>query len=217
MEQAFIRPRVTPNISRSVKSRQGSNTKQSSKNKKIAPEPQGVLVVLRPSRMTQTVIRKFAIATTANSDASGILLLNTQSVSANITSLGAEFTNFSQEFQQYRVLRFGIHFFPSTTNATSTTGPYQGGVISAGWQQKAPTTVSSIEQAMELIKFSTMEEKEIYLIPGFQNCKLWNDTTVAYPVDRDFGLVFQGVSTLAVSSSIFTLLKELTVEFQMPL
>jgi hypothetical protein len=137
-------------------------------------------------------------------------------VNATITALGAEWSNYAQEYQEFRVKRLGFHFFPCTTSATSTTGPYQGGMIAAPWQQNAISNVGSLEQGSALIKFSTLEEKEIWVVPQFSNNKLWTDTQVTLTADKEFGLSFAGVGALALNSQIYQVLYQMEVEFQLP-
>jgi hypothetical protein len=164
-----------------------------------------------------TTTRKFSYVNTKASDASGLITLNASGCADVIGFLGTEFSNFAQEWTEFRVKSYSLHWFPSTTNATSTTGPFQGGYVVAPWAQLKPTTLTSMQQSNQLVKFSTMEEKEICVIrPTGPNFLLWNPVGTVLPIDRDFGLVESGISTVAVSSTIYTRLYELEVEFRLP-
>jgi len=217
MERAFVSPKPLPNFSYSVKSKAGARSPGKSKNRQrqIRDEPQGKLVILRPSLYSRKTIRKFAYSGSISSSAGGAIVVTAPAVGAAITALGTEWSNFAQEYQQFRVLSFKYYFAPATTNATSVTGPYQGFVIISPWCQQAPTTIASIEQSTELVKFSTLEEKEIEVRSvNFNNAKLWNQYNIALPADRDFGLAFASVGTLAASSVIFYVLAEIQAEFR---
>lgn len=216
-ERAFVRPQIVPNITRKMNVRSKQRQGNSNKSKSRQEEPQGELVILKPSiNVNRIVRRKFRTGATISSTAGGVISFATISVSQVITALGSEFTNFAQEYLEYRVMSIRRWFIPSTTNATSTTGPYQGGVVAGAWQQLTMPSSVSLLQSNELVEFSTLEEKKILVLPRFTNSKLWNAYGVAYPADRDFGLAWYGVGTLAVSSQIFAYIDELHVEFQMP-
>ena len=202
----------------STRRRQRAGQPQSQSNTKSQQNlNNGELITLRPSIADASVRRKFAVAVSRSSDASGLLAISSVGFADVIASLGAEYTNFAQEFSEFRPISLGIHFFPNTTNATSTTGPYQGGVCACPWAQIKLTTLSSMQQSNALVKFHTLEEKEIKITrPLGPNFLLWNPVGTAIPIDRDFGMTSIGLTTLAVSSSIFTLLYELEVEFRLP-
>ena len=209
---------MKPNASKSIKSksraRNGASTGQ--KDQQRRREPQGTLVTLTAGIAQKSVMRRFSLAGTVSSDASGIIALTASGCADLISALGTEWTNFSQEYAEFRPLRYGIRFFPSTTNATSSTGPYQTGVVACTWAQLKPTSVNSIYQASEMIKWSTLEEKEIGVKANFANSKLWNPVGTAMPIDRDFGLAYIGLASVAVSSRVFTILFEMDAEFRTP-
>jgi len=217
MEHAFVNPQRKPNRTTSSKhttrGRQGTGSKN---NKKTTFQPQGMLVVLRGVSETNSVVRHFSVGVTLSSSATGVIPQQSPGGATIITALGAEWSNFAQEFQQYRIRKLGFHFFPCTTAATSTTGPYQGGMIATNWQQNALSNTGSIEQSAKLIKWSTLEEKNPWVLPSFENAKLWNDATIALPVDRDYGLSYASVGALALNSQIFQVLYEMEVEFRLP-
>jgi len=167
--------------------------------------------------MNKIIKRRFTVNSNISSDASGVVVLTATGAADIITLLGTEFSNFSQEFSEYRVLTVGVHIFPSTTNATSSTGPYQGGILLAPWAQLKPTTLDNVRQSDSLVKFSTLEEKNVRIMaPNGPNFKLWTGTSTALALDRDFGFTWVSVGTLAVTSRIFTALFELEVEFRLP-
>jgi len=212
-------PKIVPNVSYTTKSKTRARNGQKqggTKKKSIPDEPQGKLVILNPRLYSRTVTRKFAYSGSVSSSAGGAVALVAASVSGAITGLRTEWTNFAQEYQQFKVLSFKYYFAPATTNATSVTGPYQGFMMVAPWCQQAQTTSASVQQSTELVKFSTLEEKEIEVrSQRFANAaNLWNQYNVAYPADRDFGLTYVSVGTLAASSVIFYVLAELQAEFR---
>jgi len=166
-----------------------------------------------------SVHRRFAVGANIGSDVSGNVALLSYGTADIISALGVEWTNFAQEFQEFRVKKLGFWFTPSTTSATSVSGPFQGGMVGAPWSQLKPTGVNSLYQSNDLVKWSTLEEKEIDIIaPTTVNAKLFTPYGTAIVLDRDFGFSFQSISpgTLAASSRIFTLLFEMWVEFRTP-
>jgi hypothetical protein len=149
------------------------------------------------------------------STAGGIITLNPVSSQQVLTALGTEFTNFSQEFQSFRILRLRVHFLPATTSATSTTGPYQGGLLVAPWSQLLPSAISTLQQSSEKVIFSTLNERIIQTQNVTVNAHLWNVVGTSLPADRDFGLAWTNIGTLAVSSTIFVTSYEVDVVFRM--
>ena len=220
METFVGRGKPRPNITRSVKSR--SRARQgtvNSQDKKKMDAPNSNRVVLTPQIFSRSVMRRFVSTGNISSNASGVVTLVSYGCADTITALGTEWTNFAQEFQEFRVAAFASWFTPSTTNATSVTGPYQGAMIACAWAQLKPTNEATIFQSNQLVKFSTLEEKEIVVNrPATGNALLFNPYGTAVPIDRDFGLSLQSVQTgtLAASSRIFTSLTEMWVEFRTP-
>jgi len=177
----------------------------------------GNVVTVQPSVLSKSVKRTFTASGTIQSTAAGAITLAATGCQDLITSLGTEFSNYGQEYSEFNVKKIGLHLFPSTTSATSTTGPYQGGFVMSDWAQLKPTTLTSMFQSDALIKKSTLEEFEYNVrAPNLPNFKLWNPIGTAIPIDRDFGFAYSSVSTLAVSSNIYSALFELDVEFRLP-
>lgn len=214
------RPQNNNNKTYSTKSRSKAanrNGQQQQKRKNIPKDPQGRLVVMVPQMFSTTVLRRFAQNRPISSDASGVIATTARGGADLIASLAAEFSNFSQEYTEFRILKLGYYFAPSTTSATSTTGPYQGILLTAPWAQLKPTTSTSGFQSNQLVKFSTLEEKEIIVNrPNSANHSLWNPVGTALPIDRDFGLFYFPIGALAVSSIIFQEIEEMWCEFRTP-
>jgi hypothetical protein len=217
METAFVRPQAKPNTTLARKARDRSGQRGGQKNRKRTPnEGQGKLVIFRAMLENTVTKRRFSYTGAISSTAGGAVTLVSPSVSGAIAGLGVEWVNFAQEYQEFRVLSLKYYFAPATVNATSSTGPYQGFMLSSPWAQFVPTTIATIQQSKQLVKFSTLEEKEVQVSPaGFANAKLWNTVGVALPADRDFGLTYVSVGALAVSSVIFYVLAELEAEFRL--
>lgn len=217
METAFIRPSPGANKSKAYMTKlRGNNTsKQRNKKRNQSLPERGKMVVFSMRSSQKVVTRRFGFFSTTSTTAGGVIALATLSASDTITFLAAEFTNFAMEFQEYRVLSLTEKFCPATVNATSVTGPYQGMVVIAPWQQFRPTTLSTIEQNDQRVTFSTLEEESFKIVPRFANQKLWNAYGVAYPADRDFGIAYQsGGAVMAISSVIFSTFIEITVAFR---
>jgi len=201
-----------------TKTKKGKSGSRKKSKKQRTIEPQGKLVIFRMTQSSSpSVKRKFAYGQIVSSTGAGAITLLAISFADAVTALSTEWSNFAQEFQEFRPVCLRIYFCPATTSATATTGPYQGAMALAPWQQFRIVAFSTIQQSNELTKFSTLEEKEVVIYPKMPNDKLWNQVGVAFPVDRDFGLAFLSFgSVLAVSSVIFSLMIEVEAIFKNP-
>jgi len=169
------------------------------------------------SSTTSIETRHFTVKGTISSSAGGVISFATYSAADAIATLGSEWTNFAQEFQQFRPIWFEAQFFPATVNATSVTGPYQGAVQLSPWQQFRPSTTTTIDQAVDLATFSTLEEYRIRVQPHFTNERLWTPVGTTLAVDRDFGIAYASAgATLALSSVIYTSIIRFAAAFQVP-
>lgn len=220
MDQVTPFNRQGKNTTRSIKStaraRQGTGTKG---KKPTRDNPQGRLVVLRPSISAPIVQRRFVVSSNVSSDGSGGITIASRGIADFISAAGTEWTNFAQEFLEFRVVSLGYWFVPATTNATSSTGPYQAGMLAGPWAQLKPTNVSSIQQSCTLVKWSTLEEKEIMIVrPTTVNANAFNPYGTAVPIDRDWGISYALAPNMAVAvtSRIFGLCEEMWVEFRTP-
>lgn len=177
--------------------------------------PDGKMVIFRLAAKSMTAKRKFMIGTTISSSAGGAVGIASISVMNLVNSgLGTEFSNFAQEYQQYRVMSIKAHFLPSTTSATSITGPYQASVLVVPYYQINPTSASSLQQAEQKEVFSTLQETKVFL-RAFPNALLWNEYNITYPADRDFGFAYGSVAgTVANSTRVYDLLTEIDCEFR---
>jgi len=176
------------------------------------------MVILKSPQLNRVVRRHFTLTGTINSTVGGLIAVGNASVGSTISGLSTLWTNYAQEYQEYRVLWFEIYLSPSTTSATSTTGPYQGQMFICPWRQLVPNSSQTAYQSPELVVFSTLEERAIKVsAKGFPNAQLWNQYGVSYPADRDFGIIFFSAgSTLAVSSNIFSYAIRILAEFKVP-
>jgi len=219
MDNVFVIPKRNRNNTNAQKpqSRQRTGNRMRENSKMEQNLNSGELIVLRPKTTNVSVSRKFSVTALRATDASGNLTISSYGFQDIVGLLGSEFSNFAQEWQEYRPKSLSVHLFPMTTNATSSTGPYQGGLIVAPWAQVKVATLAGMQQSNSLVKMSTLEEKEIKVNrPAGPNFLLWNPYGTSIPIDRDFGLSDLGLTTLAVSSNIFTKLYEIEVEFRMP-
>jgi hypothetical protein len=217
MEQFILRK---PGANRTGKQKNSARKAGSSTGKKnnSSPAERGKFVLFKGlPALGKAIDRWFTNKGTLSSGVGGTITITTISCGDIITALGTEFTNFSQEFEQYRLNAIEVHFLPATVNATSVTGPYQGAMELCPWQQLRLTGAASIDQSPSMATFSTLEEENFRFLPRMPNEKLWNSVGVALPVDRDFGLAYASFgATLAASSVIFNIAQRLHVTFRMP-
>lgn len=155
--------------------------------------------------------------TTITSSASGAIPLASVT-SAGVTVSPPSWPNISQEFENYRVRQFKIRFTPSTVNATSTTGPYQGMIMVGRFMQLAPVGQSNLEQKSDTAYHSTLEEFEFdanYL--GFDLGQEWIPVGTGVSTAQRYGISYMtpaGTSALAASSDIFSARIQYEVEFK---
>jgi len=221
MEIPFLHGQ-TPKPQKGIKAltiRRNRSGNQQQKRKKQQNESPSANIVFRPnSRSEQTVHRVLRQLSTVSSTAGGtITAFNI--LASNVNSAAPDWNNIAQEFQDYRVKYVQTHFFPATTTATITTGPYQSGMIACPLVQQAVVSSSVIIQSNETQFFSTLEEKQIRVErpkgPNFNN---WTLTTAATPALADFGYgAISASSNMAVSSVIYNVVHEWGVEFRLAL
>jgi len=215
METVTSRSRNQAKGKNRANARQRGRAKQAtggSEGREVGPDSK-LTLWKPPSKKSGVVVRVFRIPGTASSTAGGALTLVATGCAALITALGTEFTNFAQEFQEYRVKALETTFFPATTSATSVTGPYQVGVLCTPWWQFVPATLVTMEQSVQMKEWSSLYMEKV-MVKGFANSDLWTPTTAAIVADRDFGIAYQSVGTFAASSLVFVTLGKLTVEFR---
>ena len=196
-----------------TRGRQGTGTEQNNHS-----GPDSKLVIINHDKLEDKIVRR-VLSTTAfiSSDASGLVTVASYGIADVITLLGAEWTKFAQEYQEFRIRSFTMKFFPATTSATSTTGPYQTAILVAPWRQLRPTNANTLFQSRSKEIFSTLYEKYITLTSNnFANAKLWSTYGLTYQADRDYGLSWTTLSTFAASSRMFTVLFQLDAEFRHP-
>jgi hypothetical protein len=218
MEQFVLRKpgaaKSRPKI-KSAARRAGENTGRKNQN---SPAERGKFVLYRGVQaLGKTIDRWFSNKGTLSSGVGGTIAISSISFADIVTAVGTEWTNFSQEFQQFRMNEVQVRFIPATVNATSVTGPYQGAMEICPWQQLRITSVTSVDQSVELSTFSTLEEENFRFQPKMPNDKLWNAVGVAIPVDRDFGFAYASYgATLAANSIIYNILQRVHATFRVP-
>jgi len=166
---------------------------------------------LRPFRLLdgKPVIRRFSLLGSISTDATGKIALATGNNTSSVEALFPTFPTFSQNFQQYRVRRLIMRLTPTTTNATSSTGPFQGSLlISRFWGNLVPANVNGIVDDPLHHNISTLEEHTIetnYM--GFPDGQLWTATNAVVTGGYQYGFAFASNSAvlLATSSVIFAL------------
>jgi hypothetical protein len=215
MEYVPIR-KQNMSLSRTVKSkgRQSSQPGKKGDSGSFGPDGRMVKFVMNPK--SSVVRRKFLATFVIASGAGGDVPIASIGVAGMVNSfLGTEFTNYAQEYQQYRVKSIKIHSLPRTTSATSTTGPYQTAFIIAPYLQFPLTTLNSLQQAEQKEVWSTLQETKVFVASPL-NANLWNEFNVTYPADRDFGFSYglSVASTFAASSSVALFSTEIDVEFR---
>lgn len=216
MEIIDIRPQQQRNRTPATKARTAAKQPTTQKSPKRRNFQGGGKLTMFRHVADQTIVRRvLRNYSTVNSSAGGAIVLATGQ-STGITS-APDWNNISQEFANYRVRRIKWHLVPSTVNATSTTGPYQGMCFIGRWWGKVPTASSNVEQSPGTIAVSTLEE--VVFENNFQGYPLAQEWTIvgnAIATNNVYGLVIVSVpstSTLAVSSNIYSIVTEFEVEF----
>jgi hypothetical protein len=187
--------------------------------KKKEKDPQDTsLVLYRHITKIDKVIRMMRTNGQFASTAGGVIAFwNTNS--SGVTA-SPDWTNFSQEFANYRVRALKLKIFPATVSATPTTGPYQGVMMMSRFWGLLPTTESHISQDTNTRHFSTLQEGQMstnYL--GFQDAQQWTPVGTSISAERTYGfagITPTGTTGLPASSAIFSYIKEYEVEFLDP-
>jgi len=155
-------------------------------------------------------------SSTVTSTAGGDVSIASVGVASAVNSLlGTEFSNYAQEYQQYRVKSIKLHSLPSTTSAVTSTGPFQTALIVVPYFQLPLTTLNSLQQAEQKEVWSTLQETKVFVSSPL-NANLWNEFNVTYPADRDFGFTY-GLAiagSFAASSRVATFVVEIDVELR---
>lgn len=207
------------------RNRRGASRKRTRKGSQQVPGQRGgntaevgkMTVFKGLPSLGKIVDRWFTNKGTLSSNGGGTIPIAVISANDIIAALGTEFSNFGQEFQEYRVDTIEVNFLPATVNATSVTGPYQGAMEIAPWQQFRPATLSTLDQSAEMRTFSSLEEENFRFYPKFSNERLWTPTGTALAADRDFGLSYGSFgATMAVSSVIFSVAQRIHAVFRIP-
>jgi hypothetical protein len=165
---------------------------------------------LSPADHAVRTLRSFALI---SSNGSGVIVLGAPS-SSTVTS-ASDWANISQEYANYRVKAMRVLFTPSTTSATSSTGPYQGMFMISRWWGLVPTVESTLRQEDSSEFHSTLEEFSMetnYL--GYREAQEWTPVGTAIPFPYGFcHMTPTGSSVLALSSNIYSRMLEFDVEF----
>jgi hypothetical protein len=183
--------------------------------KKKNRRAEGKLVMYRHIHKIDKVVRMLRTVGSISSTAGGIIAFFNSGI-AGVTA-SPDWTNFSQEYANYRVRKFTMRFFPATTSSTVTTGPYQSIMAMSRFWGLVPTSQSSMFQDMDVIFISTLQEGQMsnnFL--GYMDAQEWTPVGTAIATERNYGV--SGISPansalLAVSSVIFTYVLEYETEF----
>jgi hypothetical protein len=172
------------------------------------------MVMYRHIMLENKAMRVMRSVTLVTSNASGIIAIVSVDTTAVTGTLG--WAAMSGDFQNYRVRAMRFQFIPATVNATSTTGPYQGVLAISRFWGLAPATTTEMSVEPEMISVSTLEEcwyDNNWL--GFEDAKEWSPVGTALLPSNVFGISYAsfGGPALAVSSTIYTVVKEFDVEF----
>jgi hypothetical protein len=198
-----------------VKGRLGSQAGTKKKRKKRAQVSKNQLPNFfgAASPIVRRVVNTF---TTIVSSAGGAISL--ASILTSGVTAAPSWANISQEFENYRVRQLKVRFVPSTTSATSSTGPYQGLIMVGRFMQLAPLTQSSLEQKSDTAYHSTLEEFEYDAnYQGFELAQEWVPVGTALSNAQIYGIAYlrpAATSALAGTSDIFSLRIQFEVEFK---
>jgi hypothetical protein len=188
-----------------------TTTKQSRK----ANAQGGKMRLYRHLRAIERAIRTLRVIGTISSNGAGAMIL-AAFPSTGVTS-SSDWTNFSQEFGNYRVRSIRFKLFPATVNATSVTGPYQGIYAIARWWGLSYSSESSIRQDPQLVVVSTLQEYAIETNHlGFPDATEFTPVGSTIPAERTYGFSAMSLSNsavLALSSVIWTYVTEYETEF----
>ena len=217
MENIFINPKNNTNAQTRVRGRQANaGVQMSGKKKKKSQTVRPALPRYFGSGFSPVSTRTLNIFTTAVTTAGGVISIQPRSASA--VTAAPSWGNISQEFESYRVREVRVRFVPSTTNATSTTGPYQSMIMVGRWAQLSPTTQGNLEQKGDTVYHSTLEEFEYDAnFLGIKELQDWIPVGTGLATAQNYGIAYMtpaGVSALAASSDIFSVRTQFVVEFK---
>jgi len=196
-----------------IRSRQGRQTTGNKSEKQFGVSSK--LVVMTNRQATKTVLRHFSTSGSVSTTAGGAISQGVISGAGTISALGSQFSDFSQEFQEFRVRAIEVIFSPAVTSGTPTTGPYAIQLGVAPWRQFQPTSGRTLAQNDEYNVFSSLEERGYSLKCGaFENGKLWTTVGSTLVTDRDFGFSYIGLQTGPASSVLLQSTINMWVEFK---
>jgi hypothetical protein len=216
METIFINPKNNTKANARVRGKSPTISGQGTKKKKKSTTVNNSLVNYFGNSGSPVVRRTLNTFTTVQSSAGGAISLQTKNSDGVRSS--PSWGNISQEFENYRVRRMTIRFTPSTVNATSSTGPYQGMVMVGRWAQLVTASQASLEQKSDTMYHSTLEEFEYSAnFLGIKDLQEWVPVGTALAANQVYGLAYMtpaSTSVLAVSSDIFSIRIQWEVEFK---
>jgi hypothetical protein len=176
---------------------------------------EGKMVLYRTLNKIDKVRRVFRSGGILTSSAAGVI--TAFNIGAASVTSAPDWTNFSQEYSDYRVYKQNFSVFPSTVSATATTGPYQSVMSMSRYWGLLPTTISHISQDTKLQNFSTLQEGSITTnFEGFLDAQQWTPVGTGISSERNYGFggcSLASVSALPVSSNIFSYIHTHYVEF----
>jgi len=217
MEHFHLTPRNSTNTFTKVGNTNKASSTQTQKKKKKSQTVQKVNLPRYFGAGNSPVVRRtLNTFTTIVSSAGGAISL--ASKNADGVRSAPAWANISQEFENFRVRQIRMRFTPSTVNATSSTGPYQGMIMVGRWAQLVPAAQSNLEQKADTAYHSTLEEFEYDAnFLGIPELQEWIPVGTAVSAAQTYGIAYMtpaSTSVLAVSSDIFSLRLQFEVEFK---
>jgi len=156
-----------------------------------------------------------------SSNGGGVILMVTFQSSGVATS--PDWTNFSQEYQQFRVRSIRLKLEPCYPDAyqsgVASTNP-AGAIYVARFWEHVPTTASNIGQESQIKVHTTCRPLTFETnYAGFPNGRLMADTSVGITAANNYGIGLVSIPNsplIGATSAYFTFVVEWDVEFQGP-
>jgi len=214
METIILNPtNKTQNLSKNIVSQKSAGQAKQKKRNRIPVQMGGRLPLYRyipRSQVTTKVLRNVGFIST---NGTGSLSLRTDSI--NNASGCPGFTTISPNFQSYRIKQFIITLAPSTVNATSTTGPYQGMICVSRWWGTSPSSTAQVIDDPHCLMFSTLQEVSFETNwKGFKDAEEWIQIGTSPLSSNLFGFCMVSVgSTMAANTNLFSAVFSYVVEF----
>lgn len=178
-------------------SKSGNARKKNTKNSNTGTH----MIMHKHISGSSRVTKYFTSASNISSDASGSFGV---SFNSDLARSSPNFGAISADYQSFRVKQISLRMFPSTTSATSVTGPYQGAVALSRWWGKAPTGNQGVLNDQFHETFSTLEEFKFetnWL--GFKDAEEWAPVGTAILASNDYGIYLVNIGGFAATCKVF--------------